>query len=97
MTWPNPGSGIVGAGLNTVPIVWATLYKRGLRDLVIRHPEGARWPSKRALPAAERSRRCAIADATARAPEDGFRAACGDRRDRGAGLADVETCLCRLR
>jgi len=28
--------GIVGAGLNTVPIVWATPYKRGMRDLVIR-------------------------------------------------------------
>jgi hypothetical protein len=41
-----------------------TLYERGLHDPVIWDPEGARWPSKRALPSAERSRRCAIADAT---------------------------------
>jgi hypothetical protein len=65
-------------------------------DLVIRDPEGAKWPSKRALPAAERSRWCAIADATDRAPEDRFRAACGDRRDHRARLADVDTCLSSL-
>jgi hypothetical protein len=70
--------------------------RRGLTANAWRDPEGAKWPSKRALPAAERSRWCAVADATDRAPEDRFRAACGDRRDRRAGLADVETCLSSL-